>query len=655
MNKQYLDQLIHEEVRKVRKSALSETAGKQVGEEFFKDVMDKLGVTPTPEKFKFFKAWQRAEGTRAENNPLATTKKVNDPGATNLNTVGVKNYSSYDIGVNATADTLKLPYYTELVNKLKQDDITAADLANTTGALKTWSGGDGKYVARVLGSKTTDNASDSADYTASNWPLKDVANVLEKMGGTLSKSSNPEIGYRYDVEMSRGLTTDVHRFYDDYTGKTNTGKTFTYKLKGNEIEITYDDATSEPYVMKSTDKPGEIVLDPQSTSTSTIIDWIQTAADWAGFIPGYGDIIDAINAMIYFARGKTFEGVLSLIGAIPFIGSIFSVSLKTGFKLVKGSATKFYKALFSKNTTQVAEILSDFSKRGILPDTVLRELAKHGDPLAAKLINSKKYISKVAPDGVIKYIDEMADTITTLSKSSNKAIEFTTKLSKVPVEPKVLRKVLGTVSLGSSEIIYQLMKVANPNLGKTINTTTALAAAGFTKRLMKDPEMLAAMIKTVPGSKLGKQSAENVIQQLKNMNPTQYAEAVKSVTSSKALQGNPYWTAYVGDAIGQAKRAFDPSLTYQISKWSDNIRLSKFVDIAYNEGQEALYQMGLTNVDDKSAVILPSIGAVLSQLPGDASKTIDKVTNDVVNTAKETRDSADTAYDLLKMINQGSN
>ena len=42
----------------------------------------------------------------------------------------------------------------------------------------------------------------------------------------------------------------------------------------------------------------------------------QTILDIAGFIPFYGDIIDLINAVIYYIRGKNLEAALSVIAAM---------------------------------------------------------------------------------------------------------------------------------------------------------------------------------------------------------------------------------------------------------------------------------------------------------------------------------------------------
>lgn len=116
-------------------------------EEFYKAVLTSIGANVTPEKLKFLKAWRQGEGGRAKNNPFNTTKTMAVDGVSNYNSAGVKNYPDRQTGLDATVKTLNLPYYKELVAKLKDDNITAEDLANTDD-LQTW--GTGSLVAKVL-------------------------------------------------------------------------------------------------------------------------------------------------------------------------------------------------------------------------------------------------------------------------------------------------------------------------------------------------------------------------------------------------------------------------------------------------------------------------------------------------------------------------
>jgi hypothetical protein len=114
---------------------------------FYKAVLQGLGVNETPEKIKFLQAWRQGEGGQARNNPFNTSKDVPGTADTKYNSHGVRNYPDRQTGLAATIATLKLDHYKEIVDLLKEDDVTAVELAHTA-ALKKW--GTGKMVAKVL-------------------------------------------------------------------------------------------------------------------------------------------------------------------------------------------------------------------------------------------------------------------------------------------------------------------------------------------------------------------------------------------------------------------------------------------------------------------------------------------------------------------------
>jgi hypothetical protein len=104
--------------------------------QFYKDILTSLGAPITDENLKFFYAWRQAEGAKAAWNPFNTTKKSD--GATNYNCAPVKNYANRDLGVKATVDTLKLPYYTNILNGLI-NNVGAYTLSTYIKDLTSWS------------------------------------------------------------------------------------------------------------------------------------------------------------------------------------------------------------------------------------------------------------------------------------------------------------------------------------------------------------------------------------------------------------------------------------------------------------------------------------------------------------------------------------
>ena len=87
-------------------------------------------------------AWEMAEGGHWYNtayyNPLNTTQDM--PGATVFNSVGVKAYTSWKQGLEATVKTMKNGYYGSIIEALKRGNDSAA-VAQAVGA-SPWGTGD---------------------------------------------------------------------------------------------------------------------------------------------------------------------------------------------------------------------------------------------------------------------------------------------------------------------------------------------------------------------------------------------------------------------------------------------------------------------------------------------------------------------------------
>lgn len=145
-------------------NAASTTGDYALDDAFYNAVLTGLGATPTPEKRKFFYGWRIAEGGFAHYNPFNTTQP--SPGSTRYNEMwrngtdtgaGVRNYTSQEAGIAATVATLKLRYYTSIIEALKKENLTALQIAEASrSAFDTWKGEKGGgYVEAVLKSYTS--------------------------------------------------------------------------------------------------------------------------------------------------------------------------------------------------------------------------------------------------------------------------------------------------------------------------------------------------------------------------------------------------------------------------------------------------------------------------------------------------------------------
>jgi hypothetical protein len=103
-----------------------------------KDVLKQVGVPVTSENLDAMTTWMRFEGggggkatgigkNAANYNPLNTTQGA--PGATSMNSVGVKSYLSREQGIEATVQTLENGRYGGILDALKQGNDASAVLA----------------------------------------------------------------------------------------------------------------------------------------------------------------------------------------------------------------------------------------------------------------------------------------------------------------------------------------------------------------------------------------------------------------------------------------------------------------------------------------------------------------------------------------------
>lgn len=92
--------------------------------QYIRAVINALGLAATPARLSFFEAWAAKENTAAQFNPFATTynqeplrqdKYIGGYYFNSNNGNPVKNYSTFDNGVQAFIKTIKLPYYRSIM------------------------------------------------------------------------------------------------------------------------------------------------------------------------------------------------------------------------------------------------------------------------------------------------------------------------------------------------------------------------------------------------------------------------------------------------------------------------------------------------------------------------------------------------------------
>ena len=110
-----------------------------------RDFLAQLNLPITAENVRAISAWEQAEGTKASFNPLATTQS-GFAGETRFNSVGVKNYMTYQDGIDANAHAILNGRYTNILDALRAGN--SADAVAQAIANSPWGTNGG--VLRVL-------------------------------------------------------------------------------------------------------------------------------------------------------------------------------------------------------------------------------------------------------------------------------------------------------------------------------------------------------------------------------------------------------------------------------------------------------------------------------------------------------------------------
>jgi len=198
-------------------------------------------------------------------------------------------------------------------------------------------------------------------------------------------------------------------------------------------------------------------------SWSDEIDNIQTALDWMGLIPGYGDVIDLFNGVWYYSRGKRFEAILSWIAVIPVAGTAIKLGFKgavdafrfggkTGLEAIeaalKGGGQGFKEALtkWFLNNKQARTAAINFLKQGTgwfkSFGKRMRDIAKNlrGRYLVGWVGRSLDYLNA-------RYIEPLEELITNWGKSVDDVVQgLEVSQDLVTVGAKAEAKVEGYVA-----------------------------------------------------------------------------------------------------------------------------------------------------------------------------------------------------------------
>lgn len=508
--------------------------------------------------------------------------------------------------------------------------------------------------------------------------------LLKAMG---AKPYPRPFGKKANYEMKVG--DDYIRFYDNGVAySTNNSQEMGYgidtnmfaALPGKKPRLTlYDKVGGEKvhgYIENTNGKLTWIAPDAEvavEEEPESWVDYLQLALDVVGLIPGYGDIADIINAAISFGRGNTLEGLLSLIGAIPVVGSVIAIPLKAVLKTFnragdvlksawrgKKSADEIW--LYVKNSGKlgpkeldgivkgmgdVASYVRSFRKEAdwALPksaagalDEFAEFLQKNSDE-AEKIFKGAAKQTDAAGSGILKVRKEL-DQVNGFKKLLGKGIGLRLRNTfSAALSPKELTALRGAMDIKFFKNMDNPGKLTilcktDPNLAaKTLNGIGSDVGNWFSKlsnapatgkfnpaaagaRLQKEWDNIA---KSYPGQ--GAKQLEQQLLWLKKNNPDLYSKAHKNIVNMAQESDNPLYKQFMTNEINGLGSYFSRDYTELAGIKSAMARWSNLAPVVYNElsdmGEDALMTAGIETKDDVNGLFWPLLKSAV-----DASKHV---------------------------------
>jgi hypothetical protein len=453
----------------------------------------------------------------------------------------------------------------------------------------------------------------SATLEYPNWkPKKPWTGPFAKFESKIKTIAKPfPKGWTEDANYEIRLDNDYMYVYPN--GKafsTNTSKEFNYGADPNYpnaiiVLFNQDDNSVAGYITSSGGVAKYNIVEPEKTeedltkSENPLLDKIQFILGFVGVVPGIGDIVDILNAMISFARGNKLDGFLNLIGAIPFIGSGISATFKTlksgkflapiieaffktfpgfsrtGSNIVQGvtqqhmdevwelikNSGKFTPADMNKLATglgDAANLIRSSAKKAdfLLPDQAMRSLDSLALWLERNGLNGAEWLaknSKVSTNGVSTLLQaRKLDKVSDVAKA-------TSWLRKIPGYKFLVNKF--TMKLNPAEI-------AKLRGAMNVKFLQSIQAPGHIVALAKaDTKLLKNLESEIFDT------SNRFLANLRRTNPTQYTQAISELRaaqrlgagSTAELQNVLAWTRkYSPDGFNRirtniAREAMDPA------------------------------------------------------------------------------------------------
>ena len=178
---------------------------------------------------------------------------------------------------------------------------------------------------------------------------------------------NQQSSYERNAEVQTGVNTAPTNLRAP-SGPNDKGKFSYYNAKDKKV-VTFTDAAAYYEYKKLCEE-----LDKLDQNLAISI--VHNTLDVLGVIPGYGEIADATNGLIYLAEGDYLNAGLSFVSCIPVAGDAAGKGSKAANKTL-GVASDV-----AKHGDDIVDAATDIVKHGDNIADAATDIAKHGDNIA---------------------------------------------------------------------------------------------------------------------------------------------------------------------------------------------------------------------------------------------------------------------------------
>ena len=439
------------------------------------------------------------------------------------------------------------------------------------------------------------------------------------------------------------------------------------------------------------------------------LDGLQTVLDVIGFVPVYGDFVDAVNAVIYFARGKWFDGILSMLAIIPLIGSALKVSIKSIYKGVqlrkltqivqkawKGKdSTAIFKELINSGAIHSGNFhligdgldkLNDMIKSGNLFAKKIPGI-KNSDEVLAKLDDLETFMKNANIDVLAKTADDGASVGAAVIRGGKRgaAGQVGSGVNALSDAEKILARASRSIAKTLTLNIVPLFKSFSTLNPKALKNLNRALDQRFVRELAH-PDKLAALVKTTTnkttflrlqsllkstpsrtGGITGLEKATELSTKLKSLSQSQIDKLARDMGNVVTATPGTHvmHNAYKNDALVNLKAYTSKDMIDPASAWYKqfNFEYKKNIDIIWNEIHDIGEDVGIESrpgvdsfenkVDEADGVVWPLVKKMLATVMGqknyDSTKEIANNFKDspiVAAAVDQLSDKSKIAYDI---------